>query len=140
MLAPNSVRSPSGCTRYMVALYVVVIATLTVACGGGGGGGDGGGGPSGSASGKLYFTEADTANTLNVATGERSRVANLSIKSVYQLGYGGGMFTDVEVSGVEPIEVKVNLREVAPNPYTGTSHAVKHRGGGRWIPLEPVSR
>jgi dipeptidyl aminopeptidase/acylaminoacyl peptidase len=44
-------------------------------------------------------------------------VASLSFDTQAQLGYGGGMFTEVEVTGLLPSQVKVNLREVAPNPY-----------------------
>jgi WD40-like Beta Propeller Repeat len=102
---------------------VVVMAALAsgivAGCGGGGGASDdsGGGGTSGGASGTLYLTEALRALTLNVATGQETVVTGLSIASQGQLGYGGGMFTDVEVTGVEPIQVKINLRDASPSPY-----------------------
>ncbi len=115
------VRSVTSFARRVATLVTAVLASsIVIACGGGGSGGSdvsGGGGPSGSASGTLYLTEAGRALTVNVATGQETVVASLSINSLWQLGYGGGVFTDVEVTGVEPIQVTINLRDVAPNPF-----------------------
>lgn len=80
---------------------------------------DNGGGSSGSASGTLYWANGFfTASTFNLATGEKKDVARFSLDSQGQLGYGGGLFTEVESTGILPEYITVNLRDVAPNPYT----------------------
>lgn len=115
------VRGVRSFARRVATLITAVLASsIVIACGGGGSSGSdvsGGGGPSGSASGTLYLTEAGRALTVNVATGQETVVASLSINSQAQLGYGGGVFTDVEVTGVEPIQVTINLREAVPDTY-----------------------
>jgi Tol biopolymer transport system component len=114
-------RSTSRVTRRIapLALLVALLAgTGIVGCGGGGGSNEsGGGGSSGSPSGTLYWTAAFSASSSNIATLQDTQLARLSSDSQLQLGYGGGMFTDVEANGVLPTQVKINLREVAPNPY-----------------------
>ncbi len=118
-------RSPSGLVRRgIIAIAAVSVAIASVACGGGGGStenGGNGGGSGGSASGALYWIAAGfNASTLNLAAGTKDpdTIARLSLDSQGQLGYGGGTFTDVEVTGVLPSYVTVNLRNVASNPYT----------------------
>ncbi len=77
------------------------------------------GGGTGSASGTLYWANGFfTASSFNLATGEKKDVARFSLDSQGQLGYGGGLFTEVESTGILPEYITVNLRDVAPNPYT----------------------
>ncbi len=96
---------------------------MSAACGGGGGStdeGGGGGDTSGSASGTLYWISGFDGVTLNLAAGtkEPTKVARVSLDSKGQLGYGGGMFTEVEETDVSPSRVTVNVRSVLPNLYT----------------------
>jgi WD40-like Beta Propeller Repeat len=119
--------SSAGFARWVLVrmLFAALSVGLVVsACGGGGGsaddgGGGNGGGTPGSAAGMLYWIAGYDGATLDLAGGtkERTEVARLSVNSEGQLGYGGGMFTDVETTGILPYEVTVNLRDVAPNPY-----------------------
>ncbi len=79
-----------------------------------------GAGGNGSASGTLYMISARFDGvTLNLAAGTRqtTKHAEMSIDTQGQLGYGGGMFTDVEVIGGIPSYFTINLRDVKPNPY-----------------------
>jgi WD40-like Beta Propeller Repeat len=120
-------RTSAGLARRGVAALTILAALaagiLSAACGGGGGstdqGGNGGGTP-GTASGTLYWFSGFSGYTLNLAAGTKqpTKIADLSLDSRGQLGYGGGMFTNVEVTDVSPSYVTVNLRNVAPNPYT----------------------
>lgn len=115
----------SACLARLRAAALALFAALTAgvlsaACGGGGGStDDGGSSGGGSASGTLYWIAGYDGATLNLAAGTKqpTKVARLSTDSQSQLGYGGGMFTDVETTGILPIEVTVNLRNVGPNPY-----------------------
>lgn len=78
-----------------------------------------GGGSAGSVSGTLYWASGSSARTFDLATGTEKQVARLSLDSGFQLGYGGGIFTDVETTGVRPEYVTVNLRQsTGPNLYT----------------------
>ncbi len=73
----------------------------------------------GSTSGTLYYASGTRAKTLDLATGAEKEVVRLSLDSSFQLGYGGGIFTDVETTGVSPEYVTVNLRQsTGPNLYT----------------------
>ncbi len=110
-------RSSSAFARCISAVAVLASGLLLVACGGGGSGSNEEQPPPSSASGTLYWADGLSASTLDVASGQERNVASLSFDTQAQLGYGGGMFTEVEVTGLLPSQVKINLREVAPNPY-----------------------
>ncbi len=125
LLIRNRVAVGSAQRRVAVLTIFAALAAgiMSAACGGGGGStdeGGGGGDTSGSASGTLYWISGFDGVTLNLAAGtkEPTKVARVSLDSKGQLGYGGGMFTEVEETDVSPSRVTVNVRSVLPNLYT----------------------
>ena len=113
------VRRSAAVPTFIAALSLA--ASLLAACGGGGEGApDPGGGNDGGASGTLHWASGFSAYTLDLAAGTKvaTKAAELSLDSQGQLGYGGGMFTDVEVTDVSPSYVTVNLRNVETNSYS----------------------
>jgi hypothetical protein len=140
-------RKSAGSVRWgaaALAMVAAIVVGMLAACGGGGGadnsGGNGNAGgsaggsagsgngsagagsgsdiPASSASGTLHWASGTRAKTLALATGNESDVMRLSLDSSFQLGYGGGIFTDVEKAGVSPEYVTINLRHsTGPNLY-----------------------
>ena len=108
------------------SLVAVVLTTFLVA-GCGGGGGSGGGGspnpapPSGGSglSGAWYYADPHKAVRFDLASRAETEVA-LSPNSQTNLGFGGGVLTDVDeqvFTTAQPNEFTINLRDVAPNPF-----------------------
>lgn len=102
------------------ASVLLASAMLVVGCGGGGGGGGGGTPGPGTPAGAWYYNGPGTAVRFDLATRDEISVT-LNADSQENLGYGGGMFTDVDeqtFTTADPNEYTVNLRNVAPNPFS----------------------
>lgn len=117
-LFPLTAIRTSKC-RTVFALLVLVM----VGCGGGGGGGTPAPAPTpggGALTGAWFYKGAGTAVRFDLVTHDEIEVG-LNPNSQQLIGYGGGVFTDVDeqvFTTAQPNEYSVNLRNVAPNPFS----------------------
>jgi WD40-like Beta Propeller Repeat len=124
------------------ALCAALLLGTLAACGGGGG--DGGSPPPGpgpgGTSGAWYYTSAGKAVRFDLASAGESAVA-LTSKSLEQIGYGNGAFTDVEQdNSSNPIAFTINLRRSTPPPFnlTRALPAFEVMGGRISGPVQPA--
>jgi hypothetical protein len=115
-----------GSLHTVSSIALALLAAVMVGCGGGGGGGGGGTPPpapgpgQGTLTGAWFYNGARTGVRFDLVTHAEIEVG-LNANSQESLGFGGGVFTDVDEQvhiTADPNEYTVNLRNVAPNPFS----------------------
>jgi hypothetical protein len=143
------------------AAAVLVTATLAAGCGGGGG--DGGASTASSATGSTtgsatgngatsapstaaltgawYYNGSRTGVRFDLVTRDEIELS-LNKNSTQNFGFGGGFFTDVDEQvyiTAKPFEYTINLRNLAPNPFTLKSSLATFPLAGGFVrgPIQP---
>ena len=123
-------RLPSFSWLYRVTLLAAI--ALVVGCGGGGSGGSSGSGSAATSTtsatptgltGSWYYNGAGTGVRFDLVSRDEVELA-LNTNSRQTIGYGAGMFTDFDEQvfiSAKPNEYTINLRNVAPNPFSRKS-------------------